>query len=188
MTTSSRDTAPRPGEPADGPAIHSLADLFAVAWQIEADAVERYHMLADQMETFNNRELTDLFRDLARAEGIHRDEIQRMAGDIDVVAHARALPDWSKGESPEQVDLGDAHYLMTPWHALRMALAGEERALAYFEYVLATTDDPKIHEMAKEFAEEEAEHVALCHRLLKKYPAPQGEAWADDPDPPAPLE
>jgi len=61
-------------------------------------------------------------------------------------------------------------------------------AIAYFEYVVATTDNPKIHEMAKEFAEEEAEHVALCHRLLKKYPAPQGEAWADDPDPPVPLE
>jgi rubrerythrin len=186
--TSERETAPRPGEPADGPPIHSLEDLFAVAWQIEADAVERYHMLADQMETFNNRELTDIFRDLARAEGIHRDEIKRMAGDIDVVAHARELPDWGKGESPEKADLGDAHYLMTPWHALRMALAGEERAFAFFKFVVATTDDPKIHEMATEFAEEEAEHVALCHRLLKKYPAPQGEAWADDPDPPVPLE
>ncbi|MEZ5788920.1 MAG: ferritin family protein [Xanthobacteraceae bacterium] len=188
MNTSNRDTAPRPGEPADGPPINSLADLLAVAWQIEADAVERYHMLADQMETFNNRELTDIFRDLARAEGIHRDEIMRMAGDIDVVAHARQLPDWGKGESPEKADLGDAHYLMTPWHALRMALAGEERAHAYFQYVLATTDDPKVHEMAKEFAEEEAEHVALCHRLLKRYPEPQGDAWAEDPDPPAPLE
>lgn len=188
MTPSDPSKSSRPDKPADGPAITSLEELFAVAWQIEADAVERYHMLADQMETFNNQELTAIFRDLARAEGLHRDEIKRMAGDIDVTARARALPDWGKGESPEQVDLGDAHYLMTPWHALRMALAGEERALAYFEYVVATTDDLKIHDMAKEFAEEEAEHVALCHRLLKRYPEPQGEAWADDPDPPVPLE
>lgn len=186
---STRDgTAPRPGTPAGGPPITSLADLFAVAWQIEADAVERYHLLADQMEVCNNRELTDLFRDLARAEGIHRDEIMRLAGEIDVVAHARRMPAWGKGDSPEAADLGDAHYLMTPWHALRMALAGEERALAYFQYVLATTNDPKIHEMATEFADEEAEHVALCHRLLKRYPAPDGVVWADDPDPPAALE
>ena len=140
------------------------------------------------MDTFNNTELAHVFRDLARAEGIHRDEIQRMAGDIDVVARARQLPEWGKGESPEKADLGDAHYLMTPWHALKMALAGEERALSYFQHVVATTDDPKVREMAREFAEEEAEHVNLCHRLLKRYPEPQGEAWADDPDPPVPLE
>lgn len=176
------------GGPAGGPAIANLTDLFAVAWQIEADAVERYKLLAEQMETFNNAELAYIFRDLARAEGIHRDEIQRMAGDIDVVARARELPEWRMGESPEKADLGEAHYLMTPWHALQMALAGEERALGYFQHVVATTDDPKIRDMAQEFAEEEAEHVALCHRLLKKYPAPQTEAWAEDPDPPVPLE
>ena len=77
---------------------------------------------------------------------------------------------------------------MTPWHALKMALAGEERALAYFQHVVATTDDLKIRDMAEEFAEEESEHVALCHRLLKKYPAPQGDSWSDDPDPPIALE
>jgi rubrerythrin len=177
-------TVAKPGEPSGGPPIANLEDLFAVAWQIEADAVERYRLLADQMDTCNNTELAYIFRDLARAEGIHRDEIQRMAGDIDVVARARELPDWGKDESPEKADLDDAHYLMTPWHALKMALANEERALSYFQHVVATTDDPKVQEMAKEFVEEEAEHVNLCHRLLRKYPAPEGDSWSDDPDPP----
>ena len=190
MSASSDDprAAVQPGEPTDGPIVASLADLFAVAWQIEADAVERYLMLADQMETFSNAELAVVFRDLARAEGIHRDEIQHMAGDIDVVAHARQMPDWGTGESPEKADLGDAHYLMTPWHALTMALAGEERALAYFQHVVATAPDAKVREMAKEFVEEEAGHVELCHRLLRKYPAPQGDAWSEDPDPPVAQE
>ena len=178
----------KPGEPGDGPTVASLADLFAVAWQIEADAVERYLMLADQMEIFSNDDLAAVFRDLARAEGIHRDEIQRMAGEIDVVVHARQMPDWGTGESPEKADLGDAHYLMTPWHALKMALAGEERALAYYQHVLATADDPRVREMAKEFVAEEAGHVELCHRLLRKYPAPQGDAWSEDPDPPVAQE
>jgi hypothetical protein len=31
--------------------------------------------------------------------------------------------------------------------------------------------------------EEEAEHVNLVHRLLRKYPKP-GESWSEDPDPP----
>ena len=47
-------------------------------------------MLADQMETHNNPELVKVFRDLARAEGIHGEEIRRLAGDFDVAAHARA--------------------------------------------------------------------------------------------------
>lgn len=170
----------------DAPKVGSLGDLLAIAWQIEADAVERYIMLAEQMETHNNLDLVAIFRDLARAEGIHRDEIKHQAAEmnIDVVAHAGKIAKWKKGDSPEEADLSTAHYLMTPWHALQMALAGEKRALAYFTQVVETTKDPKISEMAKEFVEEEAEHVNLCHRLLRKYPRPEGDAWADDPDPP----
>ena len=81
---------------AGAPKITSIADLFAVAYQIEADAVDRYDLLADQMETHNNAELVAVFRDLARAEGIHRDEIRRLAGDIDVVAHAQRMAQWSR--------------------------------------------------------------------------------------------
>jgi rubrerythrin len=51
------------------PRITTLADLFAVAYQIEIDAVERYTLLAEQMETHNNPDLVAVFRDLARAEG-----------------------------------------------------------------------------------------------------------------------
>jgi rubrerythrin len=167
------------------PEIASLADLFAVAYQIEADAVERYELLATQMETHNNPELVAVFRDLARAEAIHRDEIRRLAGDIDVVSHAGTMARWSKGESPEEVDLGNAHYLMTPWHALDLALAAEKRALAFFRSVVATTTDPRIKKMAEEFAEEESDHVNLAYRLMQKYLLP-AHAWSDDLDPATP--
>jgi rubrerythrin len=169
------------------PEIKTLADLFAVAYQIEADAVERYELLADQMETHNNVELVAMFRDLARAEGIHRDEIKRLAGDIDVVAHAQRMAKWRRGESPEEVDLGAAHYLMTSHGALKLALAGEERALAFFQSVVATAKDAKVKKMAEEFVEEEAEHVNLVHRLLRKYP-PDSETPLTDLDPPVSQE
>jgi len=169
------------------PKVASVADLFAVAFQIEADAVERYDLLADQMATHNNPELVAVFRDLSRAEAIHRDEIRRLAGDIDVVAHAHRMAKWKHGESPEAASLGDAHYLMTPWHALRLALAGEERALAFFKSVVESAKDPAIKKLADEFVEEEAEHVNLVHRLLRKYPRP-AESWSNDPDPPVSQE
>ena len=169
------------------PKVASVADLFAVAFQIEADAVERYDLLADQMATHNNPELVVVFRDLSRAEAIHRDEIRHRAGDIDVVAHAHRMAKWKHGESPEAASLSDAHYLMTPWHALRLALAGEERALAFFKSVVESAKDPAIKELADEFVEEEAEHVNLVHRLLRKYPRP-AESWSSDPDPPVSQE
>jgi rubrerythrin len=165
------------------PEVASLADLFAIAYQIEADAVERYDLLAAQMETHNNPELVTVFRDLARAEGIHRDEIRRLAGDIDVVARAREIAKWRRGESPEEVDLAKASYLMTPWHALDLALAGEKRALAFFTSIVQATADPSIKKMAEEFAEEENEHVNLVYRLMQRYLLP-AHVWSEDLDPP----
>jgi len=167
----------------DVPEISSLADLFAIAYGIEIDAVARYELLADQMETHNNAELVAMFRDLARAEGLHAEEIRRLAGDIDVAAHAAQLGAWKSGDSPEEADLNAAHYLMTPWHALQMALAGEERALAFFQRILDTAEDPGIKAMAAEFVNEETEHVELCHRLLRKHQRPP-DSWSHDLDPP----
>ncbi len=172
---------------AGAPKVASVADLFAVAYQIEADAVERYELLADQMETHNNPELVTVFRDLSRAEAIHRDEIRRLAGDIDVVAQAQKMAKWKHGESPEAASLDEAHYLMTPWHALQLALAGEKRALAFFKHVVDSAKDPAIRKLADEFVEEEAEHVNLVHRLLRKYPRPT-VTWSSDLDSPVPQD
>lgn len=166
------------------PATLDLADLLTIAHQIEADAIERYKLLADQMETHNNPELMSVFRDLANAEAIHAEEIRRLAGDVDLTERADALRSiWGKGESPEEADLGAAHHLMTPWHALQLSLAGEKRALAFFSSIVETADDARVKEMAAEFVEEEAEHVNVVYRLLRKYPEPP-DSWPHDGDPP----
>ena len=167
-----------------GPSVANVAELFAVAYRIEIDAVERYTLLAAQMEAHNNPELVQIFRDLAKAENLHAEEILRMAGDIDMTVRARQVEGW-KADSPEEADLADAHYKMTPWHALQMALAGEKRALAFFKGIAETASDPAIKNMAAEFVEEEAEHVNLVYRLLHKHGTPEA-SWADDSDPPVP--
>jgi rubrerythrin len=163
--------------------ISDLNDLLAVAYQIESDAVERYNLLADQMETHNNPELVKVFRDLARAEGLHGDEIRRLAGDFDVVSHARQIARIERMGLPQEAELDSAHYLMTPWHALQISLAGEKRALAYFTEIVETATDPDVKAMATELREEEVDHVNLVNRLLHRYPPPD-DSWADDPDPP----
>ena len=168
---------------AGNPKASGLNELLAIAYRIESDAVDRYNLLAEQMATHNNIELMKIFRDLAKAEAIHGEEIRRLAGNFDVIAHARAVARFP-GESPEEADLGAAHYKMTPWHALQLSLAGEKRALAYFTSIVETAKDPRVKAMASELVEEEAEHVNLVHRLLRRYSKPEGSSWAEDPDPP----
>jgi rubrerythrin len=153
----------------DAAGVSSIEDLFAIAYQIEIDAVARYEVLAGQMETHNNAELANVFRDLARAEGIHAQEIRRMAGPLDLEAHTPPISIWDSGESPESADLGAAHYLMTRAEALQMALLGEGRALAFFRSLADTVTDPAMRELASKFAEEETEHVELCQSLIRKY-------------------
>jgi rubrerythrin len=166
-----------------GPDISNLADLVAVAYRIEVEAEQRYLLLADQMEVHNNPELVGVFRDLARAEGLHAEEIRRLSGDVEIARRAESMGSWPNGESPEEADLGAAHYLMTPWHALQLSLAGEKRALNFFTSIVETATDPKVKEMAAEFVEEEAEHVNLVYRLLRKYPRP-ARSWSENSDPP----
>ncbi|MFO1466134.1 MAG: ferritin family protein [Steroidobacteraceae bacterium] len=172
----------------DAPRPETLADLYAIAYQIEADAVELYRLLADQMESHNRPELVTLFRDLERAEGIHRDDIARRAADPGIEARAREVARWRTTQSPEGADLAAVHYQMSAHEALTLALAGEERALQFFERLKSEGADPEIRRFAAELAEEEAEHVALCHRLLQRYPAPDDATDRYDPDPPVQQE
>ncbi|MGO8854979.1 MAG: ferritin-like domain-containing protein [Steroidobacteraceae bacterium] len=163
--------------------VSSSAQLYAIAHEIETDAVERYNLLAEQMQTHNNEELARIFLDLARAEGLHAEEIRRLAGDLGVESKRGPIGTW-RTESPESADLSAAHYLMTPRDALQMALAGEERALAFYTGLASAATDPAVKKLAEDFVEEELEHVELCHRLLRRYPLPTGVTADDDPDPP----
>ncbi len=166
-------------------AIATMAGLLSHAHAIETEAVERYELLADQMEVHNNPEVSALFRKLARIEAKHaaqiEDEARTQGTEI-----ARLSPweyDWPDVEAPETAAIDEAHYRMTPHHALTMALAGEERALRFFEHAAATAGDPEVEAMAQEFAADEARHVALIKDWLAQHPAPE-TGWAEDPDPP----
>ena len=171
----------------DDTGMASLGELLAHAHAIEAEAVERYHMLADQMDVHNNPELAGIFRDLAGHEEKHAAEILARAGEVDIPALKPSEFKWPGSDSPEAAELDLAHYRMTPWHALQMALAAEQRAFAFFDHMVETADDPEIRKWAEEFREEEAEHVELVKRLLEKHPEPDA-GWQDDPDPPAAQE
>ena len=162
-------------------APRSLEALLSRACALEAEAAERHAELAGQMESHNNPEVAALFGKLARIEGLHRDQILRRMGwtrppDPDAFR-------WETPEGPETTDYGELHYLMSPWHALKLAEHNERRAAEFFE-AMAQADLPDdVRAEAAEMAREEHEHVRLVQQWLRKVRAPEN-GWDADPDPP----
>ncbi|MGQ9364690.1 ferritin-like domain-containing protein [Azospirillum sp. ST 5-10] len=163
----------------------SVGLFLAHAVELETEAADRYEELADSMEAHNNVDVAALFREMAGYSRKHRDEVLGIAeafGPLPAVAPWEFEWD-ATAESPEAAAFEHTHYLMTAHHALRMALRCETQGSKYYAAVAAATKDPRVAELARSFADEEAGHVELVKRWLQRYPAPP-EGWDDDPDPP----
>ena len=176
-----RKPAPRAKPGAGSPA--SIATLMTYALWLELDAVERYRELADAMEMHNNRDVSELFRKMAAIEGKHADKIMKQMAWTKVPPLPPGPSPWPGFESPETVAHEEVHYLMQPWHALSLALKGEERAHRFFVRLAGEATAPAVKRAATEMADEEREHVELVRSWMTKVPRPDDD-WRDDPDPP----
>jgi rubrerythrin len=74
---------------------------------------------------------------------------------------------WPDIESPEAAAIWAADPFIGIEQALQVALDAENAGLAFYADVLAQTDDPEIRVLAKEFVEEESQHVAELERWLQ---------------------
>ena len=164
-------------------ATSSIGTLMTYALWLELDAVERYRELADAMEMHNNRDVSELFRKMSTIEGKHVDKIMKQMGWTKVPPLPQGAAPWPGFESPETAAHDDVHYLMQPYHALALALKGEERAHRFFESLARAATTPAVRRAATEMAEEEREHVELVRAWMAKVPRPNDD-WNDDPDPP----
>lgn len=165
----------------------SIPALMTWALWLELDAVERYRELADAMEMHNNREVGALFRKMESIEGKHAESIMRSMGWTSPPPRPSGPAPWPGFEAPENVAHEDVHYLMQPWHALTLALEGEERAVRFFSALAHAATITAVQAAAREMAAEEQEHVELVRAWLAKVPPPD-ERWRDDPDPPRYLD
>jgi rubrerythrin len=159
----------------------TVQDFMACAWAMEVEAADRYAELAEQMGTHLNADVAELFAKLSRIEGKHRDQIATQMG-------WTRPPDtgdfhWESPEGPETTDYGEMHYLMQPYHALKLAEHNELRAAEFFERFAASRLPAELRAAAVEMAAEEREHVRLIREWLARYPEP-APGWDEDPDPP----
>ncbi len=160
----------------------TIEDFMAQAIAMEFEAVERYQQLADTMETHNNSEVAELFRKMSVIEAKHAEQMLAEMGWSEIPPGTRAQP-WEGFESPETVSMDDIHYLMTPWHALQLALKAEQRAVRFFDALAEAAQSEPVRRAALELLEEEREHVGLIMDWLAKVPKPDSD-WYEDPDPP----
>ncbi len=160
----------------------TVDDFMAHAYALEVEAAERYAELAELMATHNNREVAELFAKLARIEGKHRDQIAARMGWT--MAPAAPVIRWETPEGPETTDFGELHYLMQPWHALKLAEHNERRAVEFFARFARARVPAKVQAAAREMVDEEREHVRLIGEWLATMSPPE-PGWDEDMDPPA---
>ncbi|ABC23520.1 ferritin-like domain-containing protein [Rhodospirillum rubrum] len=163
--------------------MKSVEDFLAHAVALEEDSALRFDELADALDVHNNAEVTEIFRKMAHYSRLHLREARDLA-------EGRTLPhirpwefEWPDAEAPETPMVDGTHYLMTPHHALKLALDSEIRGRDFYQGVADKTENPRIRDLALEFAGEESEHVALLDEMLTRYPRPEAD-WDEDMDPP----
>lgn len=167
--------------------MKDLPEFLAHAVVLEEESAQRFDELADALEVHNNGPVVELFRKMAHYSRLHLADARKRAEGMDLPHIAAWEFKWPDAESPETVGLFDAHYKMTPHHALSVALDSEKRGQAFYAGIAASSADAEIRALAAEFAEEEAEHVALLEGWLARTPPPD-DHWAEDMDPPAAVD
>ncbi|MBI2313850.1 MAG: ferritin family protein [Betaproteobacteria bacterium] len=157
--------------------------MLAHALAMESEAAERYAELADQMAVHNNQEVAALFRKLGDIERLHAENIRRQAAGYELPRISLGGYRWGSRESPEALDPGEVHYLITPREAVKLALRHERQAAEFYGRIARGSASQEVRKLAKGYEEEEKEHVRLLTEWLKRYPE-TGCDRDDDPDPP----
>jgi rubrerythrin len=152
--------------------IDSPAELYAHAIAIEREAAERYGEFAERMQDEGRDALAEVFGMLARVEAEHLDTLVARTKGVALPTIAPERYKWLDTAAPETAARELVFRLMTPRHALAIALQAEQRAQAFFDHVYWTSSDPALRALAKEMAAEEREHVEMVSKMLGGTPEP----------------
>ena len=148
--------------------ITSVDQFLGYAVKVEEDAAIHYDELAQAMEAVGNKEVATLFAQLARFSRLHLAEAQKRARNIDAAAHVPPDYVWPDHVTPERTALWAGDPALSRLDALKAALHGERKGYEFYYAVAGTTTDPEIVAMAKEFVDEEAEHVRVLEAWITR--------------------
>lgn len=147
--------------------MHQHINLFlAHAIALESSAAERYDYLAEEMASAGNGEVAAFFSKMAEFSRLHLHHARERSGFHFVVPLEQY--EWGEGESPEAATWAGVDGFIDLRTAYEMALDCENRSLAYYSRIAATTDNPRVKQMAEEFAAEEAEHAQILEGRMAR--------------------
>lgn len=159
---------------------YTLPEFLAHAIAMERESAERYLELADMMETYNNTDVSALFREMHRYSVMHHDSVRERAASIDLPTIKSWQYRWTT--PPEMTDEDAFDRELDAFTALQYAHENELRAMNYYLSVSDNTDDPEVKRLAAEFAAEEKEHAGALDRWIANTPRPS-VTFEQDPEP-----
>jgi len=153
-------------------AVASVESLYAHAIAMEREAAARYREFAQSMRDHGNDETAALFERLAKLESAHADRLERDTRKLSVPALEREEFAWLD-TGPEVAGSHEfVMRLMSPHDALKIALAGEERAREFFSKALGIAKSPDVKALATEMMKDEADHIEWVREALSHEPGP----------------
>lgn len=151
--------------------MNNLQLFLAHAIELERDAARRYEDLGDAMQTAGNREAERFFKQMAQFSRRHLKEAMERGGFHKLPVLAAGQWQWPDGCSPETAKWEGVDGLIDVATAMRLALAAERLGHAYYRALALRSSDPEVRRMAREFADEEADHVNQLEAWLTRLAA-----------------
>lgn len=148
--------------------MNKVEYFLAHAIQVERDAARRFEDLSHSMQSAGNQEVEGLFRRLGEFSRLHLKAAQARAGFQEIPALADSEYEWPEGLSPEAAGWRGVDSSLDVPMALELALEGEERGMLFYQHIASTSPDPQVVYLAREFAEEEFEHVRELERWIRR--------------------
>ena len=148
--------------------MDNVEQFLAYAIRLEQEAALRFDELADSSGSYGKQEVSDFFRKLADYSRLHLQQAMARGGfrDIPVIKPTDFV--WPNGVSPEAADIWGADAHLDIHQALQLALGAESRGAAFYRAIYENTNDPEVRVLAKEFSDEEDEHVEAIQQWIKR--------------------
>lgn len=157
--------------------IGSIEEFYAHALAIEHEAAERYREFRDWFRERDEDILADLCASIARMEAEHYQALLAGSRGLELPALEQGEHLWLEAGPPEAPARELFYRVAQPRHLLEIAFQGERNALAFFEWVERTTDDPQVRAAAREMAHEEELHVLWVGNVLEYHLATRATDW-----------
>ncbi|OMH35331.1 hypothetical protein [Motiliproteus sp. MSK22-1] len=160
---------------------------------IKTELAECYLELAEQLEHCNNPEAAQTFLQLSEKYQQHIQRLSTISATSDAqhtTAGATVL--CTNRASPTDDLYAEVHYLMTPYHVIKLALETEQQTQLEWQNQAdkeipsdaeATNNNRQQGMLLQQIVQEQKEYLQMLKQWLSKLPCPETH-WDEDPDPP----